>query len=333
MARQRKFPIPTTNKEIPYDKKGFIKWSVEQQSFAETSAKQYADYVKTAYLTLFEENDTLFDNLAVAFTPKPLEEVPEKFRPFIEERSLLFDKIPDINDEYINLLDYCDEIERIDEYGEIYIANSDGEEVPIPKNDWLIAFKTYARYIKWRITEIYEDNCFPPLLATAPAINEPPITNKEFFDIPLKKEFQEYLKKLHRKQDPNWIPESEERNRSRPNTYHGENGVYSCISRLTKLYNLILIRRIRLDTLKNLKKSLQCKKRPRFTNIFIMLCKYIEWHRDDLDVISDQDVYYGCKTLEQYFDFMKEYSENPEKYERRPYQRKKKSAENKNYLK
>lgn len=313
MARQRKFPIPATDKEIPYDRDGFIKWAREHQGLAEFSAKQYVSEIKTAYLTLFGVGDTLFDDLKTAFTPKSIEEVPENWRRVVSEHSLIFDKVLDIEDEYINLCEYCNKIESInDDNATIY-----------PMQEWLRAFKTYARYIKWRIIEIYENSSYSPLLAAAPLINEP--SEIKIYEIPLKNEFMEYLRLLHKKQDPDWEPKSQIRKDKRKNTYQGEIGVYSNISRLTKLYNLILLRRISLDTLKNLKDSLTRKQRPRFKRIYNTLCRYIEWDRPYCPEISEQDVYYGLKTLEQYFDFMKEYSEDPMKYERRPFKRKTKS--------
>lgn len=323
MARQRKFPIPVTFKDIPYDKDRFVKWCMEQQGLSESSANQYAEAIKTAYLTLFNEDDPLFDNLKIVFTPNDIEEYPEEWRPYIDGSELLFDNLPAIEDEYCNLMDYCNEIECIDEYGEILLDTSDGNEAPLPKEEWLRVFKTYARYIKWRIVEIYEDNCFPPSLATVPALNAPPLIDKDFFDIPLKNEFKEYLRKLHKKQDPNWQPESKRRRDERKNTYQGESSTYTWISHLTKLYNLILIRRINIETLKNLEHSLIRRKRPKFTRIFDLLCKYIEWDKYDFPdgVITGQHI----KALEHYFNFMKAYSENPILYKPNKYTREKNS--------
>ena len=52
MARPRKFQQPHTNEEIPYDSEGFINWCVDNQGKAVSSAKKYADDIKTAYIKI-----------------------------------------------------------------------------------------------------------------------------------------------------------------------------------------------------------------------------------------------------------------------------------------
>ncbi len=309
MARLQKFPIPTVDKEIPYDKDGFIDWCVRESGLTDATAKKYAADVKTAYLTVFEENN-LFEDIEEAFTTMSMDEFPEDWRQIVTKDSLLVDKLADIEDAYELLLDHIYELDAIDEYGDIYIETSTGEEVPLPKKEWLRAFRTYANYIRWRINDICSRVSFPRL----------PFAKEEFVSIPLSKEFSQYLKSLHKKQSPEWKP----RDSRRKNSYQGESGTYSWISRLTKLYNNILITKIPSRVLTHLDwllRNRQCfwsdKDKERLFN-----CIDYARKSNDYKDISENDYSSGRRALELYFDFMKAYSEDPDRYQPEPKTRK-----------
>ncbi len=309
MARQKKFPIQDVlDKEIPYDSEGFIQWCVKQAGLTKQSAKQYLADVKTSFLTVFEEN-SLFDDLKDAFTTKAIDDIPEGWREIVTKDSLLAEKLAEIEDQYDILLEYLGELERIDEFGDIYISTSYGTEEILPKDTWVRAFRLYSNYIRWRIDDISSRVGMPRL----------PRTKDESISIPLSKQFAQYLKMLHGKDNPEWKhPDAR-----RKNSYKGQNGSYSSISRLTKLYNRILINKIPTRILTHLDWILRNKKcfwsdedRERLFRIIDIAQKSGEY-KD----ISVTDYSSGRRTLELYFDFMKSYSKEPELYQPTGYMR------------
>lgn len=318
MARLSKFPIQQTDKEIPFDKEGFINWCVKHQSLSEESAKQYASEVKTAYLILFEDDDTLFDDIRKAFIPRPLETVPEDWRPYVTEWSLLMDKNLDIEEEYYHLLDYIEEIENLNECGEISLETSKGTEEPLPIKNWVRSFRIYARYIKWRLDEILSNNYIPPIFLDKPTRQE------EFNDIPLKKQFYEYLRKLHKKRDSKWRHKDERRK----NSYPGEGASYSWVCHLTKLYNMILIGKIQRKIIISLDERLRMGQKLWLPKFKKALLEYADYYQRDFQpiLVSDDDMSYGKAALSLYFDFMKAYAKNPEDYQPAPYNRKGKKS-------
>ncbi len=58
MAKQQKILMSQAQKEILYDKEGFINWCVKHKKLSETAAKIYAADIITAYLTFFDEEDS-----------------------------------------------------------------------------------------------------------------------------------------------------------------------------------------------------------------------------------------------------------------------------------
>lgn len=309
MARQKKFPIPdVSDKEIPYDINGFIRWCIRENGLSEATAKKYVADVKTSFLTVFEEN-SLFDDIKEAFATQPIEEFPEVWRQVVTKESLLVEKLPDIEDQYDILLDYLQELEQIDEFGDIYIETSEGKEAKLPKDEWVRAFRAYSNYIRWRIDDISSRFGMPRL----------PRMKDESISIPLSKQFAQYLRMLHGKVNPDWKHPDERRK----NSYKGQNGSYSLISRLTKLYNHILISKIptriltHLDWLLRKKKCFWSEKdRERLFRIIEMAHKSGEY-KD----ISDVDFKSGKRALELYFDFMKAYSKEQELYQPKEYER------------
>lgn len=302
MARHRKFPQPHTNEEIPYDSEGFLNWCVDNQGLAVSSAKKYADDIKTAYLTIFEEDDRLFDNLKEAFTPRPS---LDPNHPMETLYNRLLYKWPDMEDEYDNIFDYLYEIENIDEYGPIMIETSDGGEAPLPKEDWLRAFRTYVKYLRWKINDVYIHNYLP--------VEESLEKWEEWLSLPLEREFSAYLKSIRSKQDRDWEP-PEGSKRIKGNTYRGETTTYTYISRLTKLYNLLLTQYTVRRVAENLDRILRMKI-PVWEHCDILF-KRIDNAREyaSAETLLDSDIANGKTALHRYIDFMKSYSKNPDAY-------------------
>lgn len=301
MARHRKFPQPHTNEEIPYDSEGFLNWCVDNQGLAVSSAKKYADDIKTAYLTIFEEDDRLFDNLKEAFTPRPS---LDPNHPMETLYNRLLYKWPDMEDEYDNIFDYLYEIENIDEHGPIMIETSDGGEAPLPKEDWLRAFRTYVKYLRWKINDVYIHNYLPV---------EESLEKWEWMSLPLEREFSAYLKSIRSKQDRDWEP-PEGSKRIKGNTYRGETTTYTYISRLTKLYNLLLTQYTVRKVAENLDRILRMKI-PVWEHCDILF-KRIDNAREyaSAETLLDSDIANGKTALHRYIDFMKSYSKNPDAY-------------------
>lgn len=302
MARHRKFPQPHTNEEIPYDSEGFLNWCVDNQGLAVSSAKKYADDIKTAYLTIFEEDDRLFDNLKEAFTPRPS---LDPNHPMETLYNRLLYKWPDMEDEYDNIFDYLYEIENIDEHGPIMIETSDGGEAPLPKEDWLRAFRTYVKYLRWKINDVYIHNYLP--------VEESLEKWEEWLSLPLEREFSVYLKSVRSKQDRDWEP-PEGSKRIKGNTYRGETTTYTYISRLTKLYNLLLTQYTVRRVAENLDRILRMKI-PVWEHCDILF-KRIDNAREyaSAETLLDSDIANGKTALHRYIDFMKSYSKNPDAY-------------------
>lgn len=302
MARHRKFPQPHTNEEIPYDSEGFLNWCVDNQGLAVSSAKKYADDIKTAYLTIFEEDDRLFDNLKEAFTPRPS---LDPNHPMETLYNRLLYKWPDMEDEYDNIFDYLYEIENIDEHGPIMIETSDGGEAPLPKEDWLRAFRTYVKYLRWKINDVYIHNYLP--------VEESLEKWEEWLSLPLEREFSAYLKSIRSKQDRDWEP-PEGSKRIKGNTYRGETTTYTYISRLTKLYNLLLTQYTVRRVAENLDRILRMKI-PVWEHCDILF-KRIDNAREyaSAETLLDSDIANGKTALHRYIDFMKSYSKNPDAY-------------------
>lgn len=303
MARHRKFTIPHTNEEIPYDSEGFINWCVDNQGKAVSSAKKYADDIKTAYLTIFEDDDRLFDNLKEAFTPRPS---LDPNHPMETLYNRLLYKWPDMEDEYDNIFDYLYEIENIDEYGPIMIETSDGGEAPLPKEDWLRAFRAYVKYLRWKINDVYIHNYLP--------VEESLEKWEEWLSLPLEREFSVYLKSIRSRQDREWEPPKGSK-RIKGNTYRGETSTYTYISRLTKLYNLLLTQYTVRRVAENLGRILRMKI-PVWEHCGILF-KRIDNAREyaSAETLLDSDIANGKTALHRYIDFMKSYSMNPDAYQ------------------
>ena len=276
---------------------------MDNQGKAVSSAKKYADDIKTAYLTIFDDDDRLFDNLKEAFTPRPS---LDPNHPMETLYNRLLYKWPDMEDEYDNIFDYLYEIDNIDEYGPIMIETSDGGEAPLPKEDWLRAFRAYVKYLRWKINDIYIHNYLP--------VEESLEKWEEWLSLPLEREFSVYLKSIRSRQDREWEPPKGSK-RIKGNTYRGETSTYTYISRLTKLYNLLLTQYTVRRVAENLGRILRMKI-PVWEHCGILF-KRIDNAREyaSAETLLDSDIANGKTALHRYIDFMKSYSMNPDAYQ------------------
>lgn len=216
-----------------------------------------------------------------------------------------------MEDEYDKIFDYLYEIENIDEYGPIMIETSDGAEAPLPKDDWLRAFRTYVKYLRWKINDIYAHNYLPV---------EESLEKWEWISLPLEREFSAYLKSIRSKQDREWEPPKGSK-RIKGNTYRGETTTYTYISRLTKLYNLLFTQYTVRRVAENLDRILRMKI-PVWEHCDILF-KRIDNAREyaSTETLLDSDIANGRTALHRYIEFMKSYSKNPDAYHPRKFTR------------
>ncbi len=141
MGRKKKYaPNPSQHlDEIPFDYWGFKRWCVNQQDLSEGTADVYISQIRTAFKTMFADDDPLFKNLRNAFYSHVYE--PER-------------RIARLEDSFETLVAYT---ETIDECGEDWELNEFNSNLPMgvskeaPKADWVRAFQCYCRYIRSRI--------------------------------------------------------------------------------------------------------------------------------------------------------------------------------------
>ncbi len=141
MGRKKKYapdPSPDLN-EIPYDYWAFKRWCVNHQGLSEGSADVYISQIRTAFKSIFADDDALFKNLRNAFYSHTRE--PER-------------RIARLEDNFETLVAYT---ETIDECGKDWILDEFNSSLPkgvskrAPIEDWVRAFRCYCRYIRWRI--------------------------------------------------------------------------------------------------------------------------------------------------------------------------------------
>ncbi|MDE6342627.1 MAG: hypothetical protein K2K93_09935 [Muribaculaceae bacterium] len=125
--------------EIPYDYWAFKRWCVNNQELSENSADVYISNIRTAFKTMFAEDDALFKNVRNAFFSHTRE--PER-------------RIARLEDNYETLVAYA---ETVAEFGDDFELSKFNPMLkmevskPAPKEDWARAFQCYCRFIRWRI--------------------------------------------------------------------------------------------------------------------------------------------------------------------------------------
>ncbi len=170
MGRKKKYaPDPSQNLyEIPFDYWGFKRWCVNQQDLSESTANVYISNIRTAFKTMFADDDALFKNLRNAFFSHTGE--PER-------------RIARLEDNFETLVAYT---ETIDECGDDWEHNlPKGVSKSAPKEDWVRAFQCYCRYIRWRIDTERKHYGM-----------EIEIKNSPFYtmEIPMVRQFRHYMK-------------------------------------------------------------------------------------------------------------------------------------------
>lgn len=282
MGAKRKYPLwPGRNDdEVPYDTEHLKRWLVNAQGATISTATSYVSSIRTAFSTLFAEDDALFKNLRNAFISRNII-YPEK-------------RVARLEDEYETLEAY---LWAINEFGDVTLDefNSNlkaGQSKEAPKKMWVTAFQTYIRYIRLRIDNerayfgfriTIEDN------------------NKLFLEMPLSRQYRLYLANLGSGYTSSSINVYCNKLRrlynllfrrrlkigTHPVFYHGY------IAKGTDVWPL-------------------CDK---LMEIFIEECENLRF--DDLSI---DDLLRGWYALLQYCHFLKDYAENPEKYPREIYE-------------
>ena len=167
MARKRKYPRwpGPDEKEVPYDTEHFKMWCVNQQDMTISTANAYVSSIRTAFSSLYDEEDPLFENLRGAFS------FPNKPDPKL--------RIKKIEDAYEQLIAHTETIKDLQynrtEYDEI------------PKDIWITAFQTYCRFIRWRTDNARRR----PGMKIAKPVDDP----TTFLNVPMESFFRQYLDK------------------------------------------------------------------------------------------------------------------------------------------
>lgn len=141
MGRKKKLaPNPSPDLyEIPFDYWAFKRWCVNLQDLTEGTADVYISQIRTAFKTMFADDDPLFKNLRNAFYSHTHEPVR---------------RIARLEDNFETLVAYTETIEECGVDWELDEFNSNlpmGVSKSAPKEDWVRAFQCYCRYIRSRI--------------------------------------------------------------------------------------------------------------------------------------------------------------------------------------
>ena len=197
-----------------------------------------------------------------------------------------------MENQFERLVDYT---KAVEEFGDIEIERKKNGEwtfVDSPKEMWVRAFQTYCRYIRWRI-----DNVKKMLGFETPAPKEQYL----YLELPAKRQFEFYLQNIGKG--------------------YSSSSIESYISRLKKLYNLLIRPELRRDYFEEATVLLTLTKDP---DIIFTLVDYIDYI--DLEMvnrnfpeISEEDLSKGKNAYELYMEFLKDYLKNPKKYSEYPY--------------
>lgn len=261
-----------TDRDLLYDADGFIQWSVNIQGKAYNTAKSYVSLVRSAFTSQFDlEMDNPFQNLQHAF---------QNLRRGNEE------SFGRLEFEFNALKGYKELIEK---YGDVIISD-DGEIKDAPAETWISALRMYLRFIRSKIDRVRQLNGFPLTISD----------DKEMFlDLPLSKEFRQYLKRLGKG--------------------YTTSSIDSIFCRLRRLYNLFLRRRLKVDVMPDLKKYIdEGHSLKPFLQLVESEINYENgsWLAPEL---TAEDFTRGKAAFSQYRDFIEDYSLHPEKYKSERY--------------
>lgn len=273
MDKRKNVSQNLTRFEVPYDFENYKKWCINMQAMSESTANSYLSSLRTAFKKLFAEDDALFKNIRNGLEI-PLSKIsnPENWVSFME-------------DQFERLVYYT---KAVEEFGDIEIERKKNGEwtfVDSPKEMWVRAFKTYCRYMRWRI-----DNVKKMLGIETPA----PTEKYLYLELPAKRQFEFYLQNLGKG--------------------YSSNSIESYTSRLKKLYNLLIRPEQRRDYLEEATILLVTQPEILMTvdNMDKLIEREIEEHK--YPDISIEDLNKGMDAFKLYMNFLEDYMFNPRKY-------------------
>ena len=250
-----------------YDCDGFIQWSVNIQGKSLTTSKSYLSLIRTAFIGGFDlKIENPFENVHRAF-------IGAKFG-----KQEAFDKL---EFQFKSLKGYK---QLIEEFG-IDVITDEGEWKELPTDGILAAFKMYIKYIRYKIDRRRQAFGLPISVSD----------DKEMFiDLPLSKEFRQYL-----------------RNKGKGYTTSSINSI-AC--KLRRIYNLFLRRRLKRDFMPDLE-------------VYIMEGHSLKLVLEKIEALmdydkegalapemSEEDFTRGKVAFSLYREFIEDYSMYSEKY-------------------
>ena len=259
-SEKEKKPTRPDN-ELICDTEGFICWCVNIQG------NSYLSSIRSAFSSQFDiEMDNPFLNLQNAF------------RNLRRKNEESFDRL---EFEFNALKGYKELIEK---YGDIIISD-DREIKDAPIETWISAWRMYLKYIRSKIDRLRQLNGLPLTISD----------DKEMFmDLPLTKEFRQYLKSLGKG--------------------YTSSSVDSIGCRLRRLYNLFLRRRLKVDVMPDLKKFID---EGHSLKPFLQAVKAEINYEDGRRIapeLTAEDFSRGKAAFSLYREFIEDYSIHPEKY-------------------
>lgn len=265
-----------SDNELIYDTEGFTHWCVNIQGKSTRTAKSYLSSIRTAFTSQFDiEMDNPFQNLQNAF--RNLQRKNEESFPRLEF-------------EFNALKGYKEMIEK---YGDIIISD-DGEIKDAPIETWISAWRMYLKYIRSKIDRLRQLNGLPLTISD----------DKELFmDLPLTKEFRQYLKSLGKG--------------------YTRSSVDSICCRLRRLYNLFLRRRLKVDVMPDLEKYID---EGHYLRPFLQAVESEINYEDGgwlAPELTSEDFSRGEAAFSLYRELIEDYSLHPDKYHSERYTNKK----------
>ena len=269
-----------SDNELIYDTEGFIHWCVNIQGKSTRTPQSYLSSIRTAFASQFEfdiEMDNPFQNLQNAF---------RNLRRKNEE------SFARLEFEFNELKGYKEMIEKYGD-GDIIITD-DGEIKDAPIETWISALRMYLKYLRSKIDRLRQLNGLPLTISD----------DKEMFmDLPLTKEFRQYLRSLGKG--------------------YTSSSIDSICCRLRRLYNLFLRRRLKVDVMPDLKKYID---EGHSLKPFLQAVEAeINYEKGSLlaPELTAEDFSRGKAAFSLYREFIEAYSLHPDKYHSERYTNKK----------
>lgn len=277
MPGRRKYPKwpGPDEKEVPYDTEHFKMWCVNQQDMTISTANAYVSSIRTAFSSLYDE-DPLFENLRAVFSS------PNK-----PDLKLRVKKIEEV---YEQLLAHTETIKDV-QYDMLMDPRTEYDE--IPKDEWITAFQTYCRFIRWRL-----DNARRWAgMKIAKPVDDP----ASFLNVPMASFFRQYLEK----------------------TGYSRASIDSLCAHLKRLYNLFIRQHLKKDVIEEFEWSLKRRKYSvaAIKAFFEKLDELIEEEKEynTVEELDYNDMVRGKCALKQYSYFIIDYAKDPDKYKKESY--------------